>query len=127
MKARNIIGITALCLLLASCDAWGHGLFTKVEVTDIQYIGIWTSNGNYFAAFDYQVKNTGLVDVEYGYITVKVKSSDGSTATGDLLFEYLGVGESASGSGNIQIEQPDVADWDVVDVKRYAPVGTIGG
>jgi hypothetical protein len=56
-----------------------------------------------------------------------VKSSDGSTATGDLLFEYLGVGESASGSGNIQIEQPDVADWDVVDVKRYAPVGTIGG
>jgi hypothetical protein len=30
-------------------------------VTDIQYIGIWTSNGNYFAAFDYQVKNTGLV------------------------------------------------------------------
>jgi hypothetical protein len=127
IRAALALAALALALALPSCDVFGHGLFTKVDVDDIQYVGIWEYWGDYFANFTFKVTNSGLVDVENGYITVKIVHEDGTSTTDDIMFEYLGVGESATGEGDIQIPVANVKTWSVVDVKRYAPVGTIGG
>lgn len=130
MKSKSII--TAILVLvfvfgLSACDIWGHGMFTKIEVTDIKMNGVWEYYGYYFANFSFEIENTGLVDVDHGYIKVKIFFQDGSSITDDIMFDYLAVGESTSGTGNIKIERTDIKDWKVVDVLRYAPVGTIGG
>jgi hypothetical protein len=127
IRAALALASLSLILALPSCDAFGHGLFTKVDVDDIQYVGIWEYWGDYFARFEFKVTNSGAVDVDHGYVTVRIVHADGTSTTDDLMFEYLGAGESATGTGDIQIPTASVESWSVTDVKRYAPVGTIGG
>jgi hypothetical protein len=115
--------MAVLCLAILSltgCMAFGYGIFSKADVTDIHWTyGYNTWLRTYSVKIEYKVTNSGMTHIGTCHITFKVTSKDGSVFKDIGIAENLEPGDTTTSSTWITVSSSPVTDVKVVDVQRF--------